>query len=228
MRRLPLVAVFVGVIISCGEPIQDHNVVAAQTQSDETLVRRIQGGDSAAIAEAGKSGNKLYVPYLRRELTDRRDDGAPARRARIALARLGEIDQMQEVWCRAITDDPKRGLKPSTYELESVGGWFAIQGLEKLLTPDGLVKWHKPSEKERNNDSLADPVSLTAFNALPKVIPNHPAQFPDKEWNPQVKAWQDWIAAHKDELSKLQPTGEGVDFSNKACKNGKPTKTQKE
>jgi len=32
------------------------------------------------------------------------------------------------------------------------------------------------------------------------------------------------MAAHKDELSKLQPTGEGVDFSDSACKDGKPRK----
>lgn len=194
---------------------------------EEALIHRILVGDVAATTEAGRSGNRQFVPYLRQVLNDQ-SKAEVAGPARVALSRLGEINQMQEVWCQAITDDPKRGLKPSTYELESVGGWFAIQGLEKLLTPDGLVKWHKPSEKERSNDSLADPVSLTAFKALPKVIPNHPAQLPDKEWNRQVKAWQDWIAAHKDELSKLQPTGEGVDFSNKACKNGKPAKTQKD
>jgi hypothetical protein len=27
---------------------------------------------------------------------------------------------------------------------------------------------------------------------------------------------RDWIAAHKDELGKLEPTGDGVDFSDKA------------
>src|ERR1700692_4107430 len=34
--------------------------------------------------------------------------------------------------------------------------------------------------------------------------------------------------AHKRELGKLEPTGEGVDFSDKACKNGKPTKKHKD
>jgi len=39
-----------------------------------------------------------------------------------------------------------------------------------------------------------------------------------------IRIWQDWIAAHQNELNKLQPTGEGVDFSPNACKKGKPAK----
>jgi len=36
--------------------------------------------------------------------------------------------------------------------------------------------------------------------------------------------WNDWIAAHRDELQKLAPTGEGVDYSERACKGGKPVR----
>ncbi len=36
--------------------------------------------------------------------------------------------------------------------------------------------------------------------------------------------WTDYIQTHEDELKKLQPTGEGVDFSPNACKDGKPRK----
>jgi hypothetical protein len=34
--------------------------------------------------------------------------------------------------------------------------------------------------------------------------------------------WRNWIAEHRAELSLLQPTGEGVDYSPSACKDGKP------
>src|SRR5437868_6054202 len=76
----------------------------AHGKSDQLLIQRIQAGDGAAIAEAGKSGNKLFIPYLKKELTDRRNLGtslSPIGSARVALAKLGETDQMQEVWCRA-------------------------------------------------------------------------------------------------------------------------------
>jgi hypothetical protein len=36
-----------------------------------------------------------------------------------------------------------------------------------------------------------------------------------------VPIWKAWIAEHRAELSLLQPTGEGVDFSPSRCKDGK-------
>ena len=98
------------------------------------------------------------MPYLRRELNDPRHKNtslSPIEFARIALARLGEADQMQELWCRAISEDPDLG--------------------------EGDLK---------------------------------------------AKIWDTWISDHKDELSRLMPTGEGVDLSDKACKNGKPIRKQ--
>jgi hypothetical protein len=223
--RIKLTVAVLAVVLSLSYPAASSQNASPepQSKSDEVLLQRIQAADSSAIAEAGRSGNRLFVAPLRQLLRNRTNKPEISGYVRVALARLGEQDQLQEIWCRAITDDPKRGLYPSTYELESVAGWFGIQGLERLLTPD-VVRWHKLSEKEKNNDALAEPLSLTALKALPKVIPNPPAQFTEKEWKQQVKAWRQWIDAHKDELSKLQPTGEGVDFSPNACKNGKPLK----
>jgi hypothetical protein len=99
----------------------------SQSKADEDLIRRIQSGDGAAMAEAGKSGNRLFVPFLRQQLKKRNRHVDTVGAARFALARLGETDQLQEVWCRAITDDPKRGLENPVFELEQVGGWFSIQ-----------------------------------------------------------------------------------------------------
>src|SRR3989442_3415843 len=199
------------------------------------FVQRIQAGDAKAIAIAGRSGDQRFVPYLKKELeTDktRGDRFAGSWQSTLALARLGQTDQLQEIWCRAITDDPKHGLWPSTYQLELVGGWFAIQGIEKLLTPEGLIRWHKPSKEERNSDALSMPFNWTALEALPKVVPSPHENYPtgielfmvQTHSQEHIRIWQNWIAAHQDELSKLQPAGEGVDFSPNACKNGKPVK----
>ena len=203
--------------------------------TDSVFIQKIQAGDAEAITIAGRSGDQRFVPYLKRELENHKAKGnrfAGSWPTELALARLGQTDQLQEVWCRAITDDPKHGLWPSTYQLELVGGWFAIRGIEKLLTPEGLIRWHKPSKEEINSDAHSMPFFVTALETLPKVVPNPPI-IPvrvtpelDRQLSPDwvTKIWQDWIAAHKDELSKLQPTGEGVDFSSDACKKGKPVK----
>jgi len=236
MRMAFLITALVALVLGDFQPDKSQETAASKKQADERTIQRILAGETAAIEEAGKSGNRLYVPYLRRELKDRRKERGPAGQARVALARLGETDQLQEVWCRAITDDPKRGLENPISELEQVGGWFGIQGLEKLLTPEGLVHWPKLTARDKYSDVSRDPLNLRALKTLPTVIPNPPVGYstPIEQFKAQthtqeeVKMWRDWIAAHKDELSKLQPTGEGVDFSDKACKNGKPTKKRKD
>ena len=199
------------------------------------FVQKIQAGDAKAVAIAGQSGDQRFVPYLKKELENHKAKGdrfAGSWPTELALARLGQTDQLQGVWCRAVTDDPKHGLWPSTYQLELVGGWFAIQGIEKLLTPEGLIRWHKPSKEEINSDAVSLPFYVTALEALPKVVPNPPEKYPtgmelfmvQTHSQEHIRIWQDWIAAHQNELSKLQPTGKGVDFSPNACKNGKPVK----
>jgi len=203
--------------------------------TNAVFVQKIQAGDVEAIAMAGQSGDQRFVPYLKKELENHKAKGdrfAGSWPTELALARLGQTDQLQGVWCRAVTDDPKHGLWPSTYQLELVGGWFAIQGIEKLLTPEGLIRWHKPSKEEINSDALDLPFYVTALEALPKVVPNPPEKYPtgmelfmvQTHSQEHIRIWQDWIAAHQNELSKLQPTGKGVDFSPNACKNGKPVK----
>src|SRR5260370_9617673 len=203
--------------------------------SDSVFIQKIQAGDAEAITIAGQSGDQQFVPHLKRELENHRAKGnryAGSWPTQLALARLGQTDQLQEFWCRAITHEPKHGPWPSTHHLELVGGWFAIQGIEKLLTPEGLIRWHKPSKEEINSDALDLPFYVTALEALPKVVPNPPEKYPtgielfmvETHSQEHIRFWQDWIAAHQNELSKLQPTGEGVDFSANACKNGKPVK----
>jgi IPT/TIG domain len=196
--------------------------------TDSDFLQRIQAGNKDAIAEAGQSGDRRFVPYLRGALNNSAKHGDARWHARIALARLGETDQLQAVWCRAIVDLPKRGMWPGVEELKLIGGWFAIQGLEKFLPPNNPVHWHKPTNEEKYSDAIQLPLYYYVLEALPIVVPNPPvnstafeAQFHSQDL---TKIWQEWIPAHKDELSKLQPAGEGVDFSDKACKNGKPRK----
>ncbi|SRR6266478_1067764 len=195
-----------------------------RTKDDKVLIERIQAGDVPAIAEAGRSGNRLFVPYLRRELNDHKKQPDPAGPARVALARLGETDQLQDEWCRAVAGDPAEA-EAAIRELGLVGGWFAVQGLQELLTPEGQAHFlSAPTKHKHDQDLMHLPPMYYALKILPDVVHNPPVEFPSQDWDRQTKIWQEWIAAHKEELSKLQPTGVGVDFSPTACKNGKPRK----
>jgi len=66
-----------------------------------------------------------------------------------------------------------------------------------------------------------------ALDVLQRIVRNPPisqSQHSLLSTEAQTKIWNEWIAAHQVELEKLEPIGDGVDFSDKACKNGKPVK----
>ena len=208
-------------------------VASPQNEAERKLIERIQQGDSGAITEAGKSQNTAFIPYLTRELKNSKPGGIGGDRVfvlRLALAKLGDVEQLQTFWCESLSEDPNKGLHPARI-FDSIGGWYSIRALQFFLTPDGEIHWKKAYSRfggKYGNDVLQTPPSFEALQILPKLVPNPPTGPLSSESASRpadlINTWQDWIAAHKDELSKLQPTGEGVDFSPRACKNGRPRK----
>jgi hypothetical protein len=193
-----------------------------QTEYDAILIHRIQAGDGAAIAEAGLTGNRLFVPYIREAIKLDSKTVDTAGPATVALARLGETYQLQEEWCRAISGQPTIGFDAPIAELGLVGGWFSIQSLRIFLTPEGAMLPFKYGPKQKHSDVAVLSPNIYALEALSESVPNPPVRFNMWQIDQQTKVWQDWITAHEDELRKLQPTGENVDFAPAACKNGKP------
>lgn len=232
MRTITWFSILVVVACSCKVARSQGTLSTERTSQDNALAQKVVAGDRDTIQQVGKSGNQFFVPYLRQALKTRPNKGEGFKHywpEELALARLGQVQQLQEFWCSAIADDPKHQLTPSIEQLDLIGGWFAIQGLEKFLSPEEVIHWHKPTRQEKDSDTADLPAPVQAMITLSKVVPNPPVPpTPIEALKAQtqrakyIKIWQDWIAAHKDELSKLQPTGEGVDF--KACKNGKPRK----
>jgi hypothetical protein len=194
-----------------------------QNKYDEILIHRIQAGDGAAISDAGLTGNRLFVPYIRKAIKLNSKTLDTAGPARMALARLGETYQLQEEWCRAISGQPTIGFDAPIAELGLVGGWFGIQSLRILLTPEGALLPFKyaPKRKHPSDVAVLSP-NYYALQALPHTVPNPPVTFDDRQMDQQTDIWKNWITAHQDELRNLQPTGANVDFSPAACKNGKP------
>lgn len=85
--------------------------------------------------------------------------------------------------------------------------------------------------REKPTDVLYLPVEYYIHEALSYIVPNPPLK-----WGPEdslvhpsayVQTWRVFIAEHRAELSLLQPTGEGVDFSPSRCKDGRVRNRQR-
>jgi hypothetical protein len=226
------------IALACSLEKSSLFTVAAQDQNNDKFIQGIHAGDIKVITEAGTSGNKVFVPYLKEELKHRKRtreaDTKLIEALRIALARLGDRQQLQQFWCSSLTEDPSTGLHP-TLIFGQIGGWFSIQALDVFLTPAGQTHWKKAYSRfggKYDNDVIQVPPTFDVLETLPKLVPKPPVGTlsSGSQLQPEqlVKIWQDWIATHKEELSNLQPTGEGVDISENGCRNGRPKEKHKD
>jgi hypothetical protein len=200
------------------------------------LVSRIRAGDIVAIDQAGRSGNREYIPYLR---NIRRDpvylgvtDESPAEQARVALAKLGDAAALQEFWCATTSEQPTRvGLDPPISAFGFIGGWYSVQALRTFLGPNGGVHQSKAASKARTSgDFTYLSARFTALQVLPTVLRDAPIKQSATtiaEERRLADEWQTWIAGHAEDLRRMEPTGDGVDFSDRSCKDGKPVKSQR-
>ena len=134
---------------------------------------------------------------------------------------------LQIFWCQTVREDTP-DVQGRIYNLTSAGGWFAIRALQRLLEPDAQANFYRAMRKAPPSDlGRQEPRSL-ALDVLPMVITDGPitesTRLHINEQAKEIAMWNDWIAAHRAELSKREPTGDGVDFSLAACKNGQPVK----
>src|SRR5436190_14444068 len=75
--------------------------------SQDDLSARVLKLDIDAIGAAGRSGDQRYAPALRYVLSEAGKASAPVRRAaQFALARLDDRDQLQRLWCEAMSEEP--------------------------------------------------------------------------------------------------------------------------
>lgn len=161
----------------------------------------------------------------------RRPSPAPYPPAIMSSASISETEQLQQYWCAAVTELAKDGQTPLIHEFPRIGGWFAIEALRRFLTPDELVPLSRRSRKHLPGDDVIHPSPREdALKWLSTVIPSPPVKYTletsqSQEGARQSRIWIEWIAAHEGELRTMQPTGEHVAFSAKACtRDGKPAK----
>lgn len=93
----------------------------------------------------------------------------------------------------------------------------------ELLTPAAEARFTKAKLRARQSDMALSEPRWWALSSLPKVAPYPlPAGidygFNLAEMQEYSQKWSAWIQQNENRLKKLQPTGAGVDFSDKSCK----------
>jgi hypothetical protein len=203
----------------------------SQGRSREAVVRGLGRGESSAVVEAEQSGDRTLVPFIVGSFRIAKQEGRLLSTdyvvaARHAIVALADRRQLQEIWCGAVQEHL---LQPDAQSLGIVGGWFGIRGLQELLKPERDKNFERAIRQSRSSGRDLDITYRSsqelALIALSETVPNSPVTQHEAAFGPSgplVNKWNEWIAAHRAELEKLEPTGEGVDYAESACKNGKP------
>ena len=175
--------------------------------TSETLITQIQRGYRPEILEAGKTGDIGYVPHLRALLASKPDDPGVVFDTRMALAKLGEHDQLQEFLCETNSKNVRVELNAINKALPYIGGWYAVSRLRELLqnTP-------KNRQTLGANDEVFASLSKNAVVALEELFPDGPKRNPalnhalSQDFS-DVEAWAKWIDDRQDQLQRLPPAG---------------------
>jgi len=194
--------------------------------SASNLADGVRQGDWAAIEKAGRSADPSLIPVLReliaRSGTDQRalitKDAA-----HFALAKLGDLQELQSRWCDAVSDRPAANGQ-RLFDLD-VGGWFAVRALSQFLKPEYAERYYAALGAytgERARDIAVQPLEKEIIVMLQDLVP---PPFRVEQYDGvgphEADAWLHWIKTHEPEFRNMKPTGEGVEMSLEAC--GKPS-----
>lgn len=177
------------------------------SQTPEALIASIQHGYRPEILAAGKTGDRRYVTHLHALLASRPEDPGVIFDSKMALAKLGEQNELQEVLCATNSKDVRVQLYAIKRALPYIGGWYAVSRLRELLqnTP--------PNRRTLGaNDEVFASLSKDAVLALEELFPDGPKRKPAlNHWLSQdfsdVESWAKWIDAHQSQLKQLPPAG---------------------
>jgi hypothetical protein len=201
--------------------------VASQNQivgnpENEEIANRILARDRVAIRQAAESNNPQFVPYLKHALDDivskrvsqGSQDSATRTALRNALVKLDDTETQQKYWCwliRDTTDSP-------VVILPGIGGWFSVQALDAVLGGAGETGFMRALHRTPPTNDLS---RLTPRDSALTVVREITGNGPDvgRFGAAAARAWREWIAAHREQLQSVKPTGAGVVFTERACQN---------
>lgn len=167
--------------------------------------------DGGYLLEAGKTGDKSLIPALKQHLAEEKDP-ENRKRARMALARLGDPAQLQYAACQQYEPE-QSGL----LALQYIQGWFSISILRHMLAVDLDDRQHKKRSRQDKDFLAAGP---SAYLILPEMVPNPPLtrDIPDDWIAEHEQRWLAWLNDNEQHLRKLEPVGEEAVLSGDFCR----------
>jgi len=204
----------------------------AEQNDSADLAKGIKLGSPEVMLEAGNRQATDLIPLLKKHLNDADDPDResrpghwqPREAAQLALAKLGDAIEQQKIGCELFHGNPAE-QSTAFYKLEYVGGWFEISRLARFLPDtDENSQEMMPQAGIPDGDATIGTRRYLAVGALDRMSLVEPAAVSSKE-DPFLSApkrarqWQQYIDAHRKELAKLLPTGEGAVESENYCEN---------
>jgi hypothetical protein len=216
------------VVTPCSQPVRVYINEAGELdcfKDREMWEWRIERGNQESLLSAGETGYWELIPALKKRLADSEsfDEEEEKTAIKMALAKLGDHEQQQELLCKLYWGSPSESQTVALDQIPYVGGWYAIRIYRELLTPAAAARLAKAKLRFREGDvALAEP-RWWALSSLFKVLPDPLPAGIDYGFNlaqvPEYsQKWSAWIQQNERRLKKLKPTGAGIDFSGKSCK----------
>lgn len=180
-----------------------NNSVSAQNDAISNLKQQIEEGNSKAIlevlSEPYKAQDAQLKPFLRKLASDEKQRviyDSPSYYAQIALAKLGEQDEIEQIYSEVDVKDS--GYLVGMKKLFLVGGKTAIKKFYLLLDDNTQVEIKKDYSKPEVpvNDVFYYPKSTMAIYYLSKLVDNPPTRsgVPSNK----VSLWKEWFEKHKE------------------------------
>lgn len=215
-------------VVPCSQPVRVYINETGDLdcfKGRELWEGTIERGYAESLLSAGETGYRELIPSLKKRLSDPEsfDEEEEKKAIKMALARLGDREQQQELLCKLLRSSPTESQTVALDQIPYVGGWYAIRIYLELLTPAAEGRFAKAKLRFREGDvALAEP-RWWALSSLPRAAPYPLPPGVDYGFNlaqmPEYsQKWSAWIRQNRARWKKLQPTGAGVDFSGRSCK----------
>ena len=203
-------------VFVCVPALAQQSVSPSQPLGDtetKKIIEGIEAGDVNALGVAAASGNQIFVPYFKEQVRNPKAKLLKETSGlQVGLAKAGEIQQLQQISCELNFGDASTRYN-AMRKVQLVGGWFAISNMAEFLRDI-------PRYRSSFGEGLG-PLQNYALQYLPELVPPPPPVPPQTFGLDNTKVigiWNDYLVAHHDSLTKLPPTGEGVNISEVLCK----------
>jgi hypothetical protein len=163
---------------------------AASNKAPGALIDRAKKGDRKAILELGGLGDTSLVPSLR-EIKGRKNKhfGGAGANAQMALAKLGEQVEFDEITHEANDKDPEvrwNGVR----KLEYIGDKRAVGALGRLLqsSESGTVLFGG----NQKGKVVYEAPAYAAARSLSKIVQDGPTRNSERIHEDDLAKWREW------------------------------------